>query len=56
MDFRNKSKTPSPNIAKDSRPPTEALPMNFLVDLDPRGNIFYCIDDLITLGLMSTNW
>ena len=56
MDFRNKSKIPSPNITKDSRPLAAALPVDVLVDPDPRGKIFCYIDDLITLGLMNNNW
>ena len=35
----------------DNRSLTEALLLDVLVDLEERGKVFFCIDNLITIGL-----
>ena len=47
---------PPPKIKKDDRPLIKALPVDVLVDLDPRGKIFCYAYGLITLESMNKHW
>ena len=53
MNFSNKSFILKLNVSKVPKYLAQALPANVLVDPDLRGKIFYYINDLITIDLLS---
>ena len=52
VSFNNRYLIPGPKIHKDDISLAQDLLTDVLVDLDPRGKVFCCIDDLIAVELL----
>ena len=56
FNFSMKKMTPRPNLFAYETPLGKALAPDVLVDPDPRGKMFCCVDEFITIDYMSEAW